>query len=191
MDFDLGPATTTLAAVVRGVDDGQLGGPTPCAELSVGGLLDHIHGLALAFTVAASREFERLGGDVRPSASADALADDWRTSIPARLDELAQAWRAPAAWDGVTQAGGVDLPAGICALVALDEVVVHGWDLAVATGQPFEVDGALLPRVREFVEGFEASPDVQLFGPAVAVADDAAELDQVIGKTGRDPLWRP
>ena len=37
------------------------------------------------------------------------------------------------------------MPADVAALVALDEVVVHGWDLARATGQPFEADDAPQP----------------------------------------------
>jgi uncharacterized protein (TIGR03086 family) len=189
--FDLGPATTTLADVVRAVRDDQLGGPTPCEGTPVAALLDHIAGLALAFTVAATREFERLGGRDRPQASADALADDWREAIPRQLDELAAAWREPAAWEGMTKAGGVDLPGEIGALVALDEVVIHGWDLAVATGQRFTVDPALLEAVHGFVSTFEAGPDVQLFGPEVPVPTDAPLLDRTLGKTGRDPAWRP
>ena len=45
-----------------------------------------------------------------PAASADNLPADWRTSIPARADELAVAWRSPEAWTGMTQAGSIDLP---------------------------------------------------------------------------------
>jgi uncharacterized protein (TIGR03086 family) len=191
MDFDLGPATTTLSDLVRGVNPEQLDGPTPCADTSVAALLDHIGGLALAFTVAATREFERLGGQVRPQASASGQADDWATAIPDQLEELPAAWRSPAAWEGMTQAGGVDLPGQVCALVALDEVVIHGWDLAVATGQPFSVKPGLLEAVHAFVEGFEAAPDVQLFGPPVPVPSDAPLLDRTLGQTGRDPGWRP
>lgn len=37
-------------------------------------------------------------------------------------------------------AGGVDLPRQVAGLVALDEVVLHGWDVAKATGQPYNVE---------------------------------------------------
>ena len=54
--LDFGPTTKSLAAIVRGVGDDQLDGPTPNAGRSVGDLLDHIGGLALAFTDAARKE---------------------------------------------------------------------------------------------------------------------------------------
>ena len=46
--LDFGPTTTALATLVRGVGDDQLDGPTPNTGRSVGDLLDHIGGLALA-----------------------------------------------------------------------------------------------------------------------------------------------
>ena len=53
--LDFGPTTTSLAAIVRGVRDDQLGDPTPSTGRSVGDLLDHIGGLAVAFTDAARK----------------------------------------------------------------------------------------------------------------------------------------
>ena len=131
--LDLEPVSRTLGDLVAGVGDDQLDGPTPCPGTSVGAMLDHMAGFALAFTAAANHK-EPPGGSRPPSASAARLADNWRTLIPARLAELADAWRGEAAWSGMTKAGGQDLPSEIAGVVALDEVVVHGWDLAVATG---------------------------------------------------------
>ena len=54
--IDLRPAADRLAAIVRGVRDDQLDAPTPCPEYTVGDLLDHIGGLAKAFTWAATKE---------------------------------------------------------------------------------------------------------------------------------------
>lgn len=192
--LDLSPATARLAEVCAGIRDDQLSGPTPCAGMTVADLLDHVHGLGLAFRVAATRAFEEMGGDVAPVADGANLAPAWRTEIPERLEAMATAWTDPAAWDGMTQVGGIDLPAEVCALVGLDEVVVHGWDLAVATGQAFTVDPALLQAVHGFVEGFEPPPEAEgngLFGPPVAVPDGAPLLDRTLGLTGRDPRWTP
>ena len=50
------PAARQLATLVRGVTDEQLDAPTPCPEYTVGDLLDHIGGLAKAFTWAATKE---------------------------------------------------------------------------------------------------------------------------------------
>ncbi len=191
--LDLEPATRTLADLVTGVRDDQLDGPTPCPGRSVGAMLDHTAGFALAFT-AAAHHTEPPGGSRPPSASASRLADDWRTLIPARLAELADAWRDEAAWSGMTKAGGQDLPSEIAGVIALDEVVVHGWDLAVATGQPYAVEPHLLEAVYGFVRGSaEQNPQGTpgLFGPPIVLPDDAALLDRVIGLAGRDPSWTP
>lgn len=192
MHLDLAPATGTLAAVVSGIGDDQLGAPTPCRGVTVAGLLDHVDGLCLAFTAAAAKD---LGADgPPPSADGSRLGPGWRTRIPGRLAELADAWRDDAAWAGMTRAGGIDLPGEIAAAVAIDEVVVHGWDLAVATGRGYACDEDLLRAAYWFAQAAVArDPDGNpgLFGPPVPVPDDAPLLHRLLGLTGRDPAWQP
>jgi uncharacterized protein (TIGR03086 family) len=89
----------------------------------------------------------------------------------------------------------VDLPGEEAGLVALDELVIHGWDVARASGQPYDCDPASLEAVHGFVAQF-SGPGMEeqragLFGPVVDVPDDAPLLDRVIGLTGRDPGWSP
>lgn len=190
--IDLEPATRLVADVVRGVRDDQLAAPTPCPGTSVAALLDHIDGLALAFA-AAARHTEPPGGSQPPVHDASRLTADWRTQIPGRLSELAQAWRAADAWVGMAKAGGVDLPSELAGVIALNEVVVHGWDLAMATGQPYRVDQPQLDVVHGFVRSSaEQNPEGTpgLFGRPVSVPDDAPLLDRVIGLAGRDPAWQ-
>ncbi|RZL82838.1 MAG: TIGR03086 family protein [Rhodococcus sp. (in: high G+C Gram-positive bacteria)] len=191
--IDLEPATDVMAALVAGVRDEQLSAPTPCPELTVGDLLDHVDGLSLAFTAAATKA-PLDGGSQPPSADAARLGTDWRIRIPQRLAELAGAWREDTAWHGMTQAGGLDLPANVAGVVAVDEIVVHGWDLAVATGQNFSCAPELLTAAYEFVK---ASADENphgtpgLFGPPVAVPEAAPLVERLIGLSGRDPRWVP
>jgi uncharacterized protein (TIGR03086 family) len=187
--FDLGPAADEVARVVAGIRDEQLGGPTPCERTSVAGLLDHLVGLTEAFRCAAVKT--PLPGQA--SASPDALVPDWRTRLPQQLSALAEAWRSPAAWEGTASAGGVEMPAPGMAAVALDELVVHGWDLAVATGQPYSVSDADAEACISFAGAVGESPDERagLYGPRVAVPADAPVLDRLLGLTGRDPAWRP
>jgi uncharacterized protein (TIGR03086 family) len=137
--LDLAPAAKRMAALVGGVSDNQLGGVTPCPAYTLGDLLDHVGGLSVAFT-AAARKAELPGGSQGPSGDASRLEEGWRDRIARDLDALAAAWAEPQAWTGTAVAGGVEMPAEVAALVALDELVVHGWDVARASGQPYEVD---------------------------------------------------
>jgi uncharacterized protein (TIGR03086 family) len=106
--IDLTPACKRTADVLMNVTDDQLNGGTPCENLSLRDLVAHVGGLAPAFTAAARKEFGELT-DTPPVTGAP-LDQDWRTAYPARLQELAQAWREPGAWEGMSRAGGVDLP---------------------------------------------------------------------------------
>ena len=194
MTIDLGPAARQLAALVRGVGPDMLDAATPCPDYCVGDLLDHIDGLAQAFTWAATKESLDLP-DQTASGDATRLGDDWSERIPSRVVALAAAWDDPAAWTGMTKAGPVELPGEVGGLVALDEIVIHGWDLARATGQPFSIDDTSLEAVRTFVAQFSGPGTgggrAGLFGPELAIPDDAPLLDRVLGMTGRDPAWTP
>jgi uncharacterized protein (TIGR03086 family) len=181
-----------MAALIEDVPDGILDRPTPCPAYVLGDLLDHIGGLTLAFTAAARKDTDDLG-DMAPSGDVSRLTDDWRARIPRDLEGLSGAWREPTAWTGMTRAGGVDVPGEMAGVVALDEVVVHGWDLARATGQPYDCDLSTLEVVLGFVGQFADQPEARqgLFGPVVEVPPTAPLLDRVIGLTGRDPAWSP
>lgn len=191
---DLAPAAGQVAALIDGVREEHLSRPTPCEDYTVGDILDHMMGLTLAFRVAAEKADDPIT-DAAPEPSAGNLDPQWRGELPKRLDALAGAWRDPAAWQGETKAGGVALPAEVMGLVAMDELVVHGWDLARATGQTYSLDAATADAVLVFLEqsaeetGGKGTPG--MFGPVVPVPTDAPALDRAVGLSGRDPAWRP
>ena len=188
---DLRAAARLTASIVTGVGDEQLDNPTPCDDRNVELLLAHIDGLSQAFAAAAAKDFGPLT-DTPPDESGASLGDDWRRRVPAQLAALAEAWSDPSAREGMTRAGGVDLPGEVGALVALDEVVIHGWDLAVATGQPYRPDDATAAVVHGFlVESRKEEVPESLFGPVVDVPADAPTFDHALGLAGRDPDWRP
>jgi uncharacterized protein (TIGR03086 family) len=193
--LDLGPATREVARLLDGVTDDHLTGPTPCEGTPVAAMLDHLMGLTLAFTWAAEKSAAEHGPTGPGRAKAEALDPHWRSMLPERLTALAEAWRPPSAWEGMTEAGGVTMPAEVTGVVALDEVVLHGWDLARATGQAFDCDPASAEAVLGFTER-SAQPDQAamregLFGPVVPVPADAPVLDRALGFAGRDPAWTP
>lgn len=188
--LDLTPQTDEVARVVAGVRDDQLGEPTPNEGTPVAGLLDHLVGLTTAFAMGARKE--PVTGT--PRAAADQLAGDWRERLPRQLAELAAAWRDPAAWEGMTTVAGAELPGMVMGVVAADEVLVHGWDLAVATGQDYAADPGVAAAVLHQVSML-TTPEMKelrdgMFGPVVPVPDDAPVLDRILGLTGRAPSWR-
>ena len=190
--LDLRPATGMLSELVTHIDEEQLGAPTPCRDTTVADLLDHLDGLCLAFTAAAAKDL--AAGRQAPSADGSRLGPDWRIRLSDRLAHLASAWQDETAWAGLTRAGGVDLPGEVAGHVAINEVVVHGWDMATATRHDYACETELVQAAYAFVQSAVAqnpggSPG--LFGRPIAVPDSAPLLDRLIGLTGRDPAWRP
>ncbi|WP_406492053.1 TIGR03086 family metal-binding protein [Streptomyces sp. NBC_01604] len=189
--LDLGPQARIVARLAEGVTDEQLSGPTPCPDYAVRNLLGHLAGLAVAFRDAGHKD---LGAttDTSPTPALPDIGPGWRQELPKVLEELGDAWRDPAAWTGMTRAGGVDLPGPVAGLVAVDEIMIHGWDLARATGQPYEADPAALQAVHDFLLASVGDPTRDsIFGPVVPVPADAPLLDRAVGLSGRDPGWTP
>jgi uncharacterized protein (TIGR03086 family) len=191
--IDFGPATATMRRLVLGTSDDRLGDPTPCSEYRVGDLVDHIGGLTLAFTAAAHKQ-PLPGGAQGGSGDASRLGAGWRLQIARDLEVLAESWRNPAAYDGITMAGPVEMPGAEAAKVALNEVVVHGWDLAIATGQRYSADPAALRILLEFASAF-STPETadqrgDAFGTVIEVPEDAPALERLLGMMGRRASWQ-
>ena len=98
-------------------------------------MLDHVGGLAVAFAAAAAKD---LGSATAtpPAPDGDRLGTAWRAEIPRALTALAQAWTDPAAWQGMTQVGGVTLPGEIAGQVAVRE---SGWTVCLGLPRGGEV----------------------------------------------------
>jgi uncharacterized protein (TIGR03086 family) len=191
--IDFGPATATLRRLVLGTRDDQLGDPTPCADYTVGDLVQHIGGLTLAFTGAAHKQ-PVPGAEQGGTGDASKLETGWRLLIARDLEVLTESWRNPMAYQGSTMAGPVELPGSEAAAVALNEVVVHGWDLAAATGQRFAVDPTSLAICTEFARSFSTPETADMrgdaFGAVIEVPDDAPALTRLLGMMGRNADWR-
>jgi len=186
--IDLGPAAQAMTELLSGVRDDQLAQPTPCAEYTLGDLIDHVSGLSAGFALAAAKDpaVSEGGG----SGDASRLGADWRPRIAGELDRLVQAWRDPEAWTGMTRIAGLDLPGEVAGRIALNELVVHGWDVAMASGQPFTADPAQLEPCLRFLEASAAQNDGNgPFGRPVPVPEDAPQIDRLIGLSGRNPAW--
>jgi uncharacterized protein (TIGR03086 family) len=191
--LDLEPVARQLAGLLDGVDEKNLGAATPCPEYAVADLLSHLLGLTVAFRDAARKELGAATQADPGTAPLPPLPRDWRAELRRQLDELVVAWREPGAWEGDTQAGGVTFPAVVAGQVALNEVLLHGWDLARATGQPYACDEASA-RVSIGLLSQQTSDEEREgtgFGPVVPVPQDASPLDRAVGLSGRRPSWAP
>jgi uncharacterized protein (TIGR03086 family) len=189
LDFD--PPVREVRQLLLGVTDDRLGAPTPCPGWSVGDLLDHLTGLCWAFTQAAQKKTDAADADGPPPPPAAAnLSPSWRSRLPVVLEELAEAWRVPAAWEGTARAGGVVLPAAAMGSVAINELVMHGWDLARATGQEYSADPRILEHLIDFLSQGPREGTPGLFGPMLPVEAEADPLDRAVALAGRDPRWR-
>ncbi|MGG2462389.1 TIGR03086 family metal-binding protein [Streptomyces sp. RGM 3693] len=187
--IDFAAQAREVARLAAGTTEEQLAAPTPCAAYAVRHLLGHLVGLTAAFRDAARKD---LGPTTNtpPGAEPPEVTPQWRAELTRNLDGLVAAWRAPAAWEGETQVGGITLPGAAAGRFALNELVVHGWDLARATGQEYAPDGASLRAVLTLLKTAAADQgNPSPFGPPVPVAQDAPLLDRVVALSGRRPDW--
>jgi uncharacterized protein (TIGR03086 family) len=180
-------AATETATVVRGVKPDQLDLPTPCRDWPVRTLANHL------MQVVAALEAAGRGGPVPGDLwQSDRMAGDWAARFDEEARRAVDAWSSPSAPTGAVDVGGAAMPAPMVATMLASDLVVHGWDLARATGQDLRSS----PAVAELTLGFVADTAEQgrtmgLFGPPVPVAADAPPLERALALSGRDPAWRP
>ncbi|WP_043619857.1 TIGR03086 family metal-binding protein [Nonomuraea candida] len=169
-------ATEQTSALVRAVRQDQLGLPTPCADFDVKALIGHLEWVAEMLEPTALRG-ERV--EQGPYAG----------DFPDRAERALASWSRPESWEGVSPAMG-GMPMTALAHMYLIDLVVHGWDLARATGRKHEPDPEAVPRIRQFADQMmEMGRQRGVFGEPVPVADDAPPFDRLLGLLGRDPAW--
>lgn len=189
--IDLRPAADRVAKLVVGLEDHELVRRTPCGLATVGDLVDHLGMFASNFVKVARKELDEVTSTPPAAFDARNLEAGWRDRLAADLYALADAWSTDTAWQGSTWVGGMHMPAGVVGVVALDELVIHGWDMSVATGRAYHPPAHEVQAAIEFVSTFDAPRDGSLFGPVVAVGPEAPTFDRLLGLTGRNPAWRP
>ena len=196
-------AVDTARATIDNVRPDQLDGPTPCDQFTVRQLLGHLVDV-LGRVAVVGRGGEPMAA---PFGTADSTPDDgWTEAWLNAARDVQAAWTDDAAltrtvvlpW--ATQSGAEALA------MWMNEVCVHTWDLAAATGQQPQWDEAVLnasfDAIRRLLPaenraaGFEATrqampPAMRNFPPpfaeAVATADNAPLIDRLVAYNGRDP----
>ncbi|MET7619270.1 TIGR03086 family metal-binding protein [Streptomyces sp. NPDC005408] len=170
-----------VAATASGIRGEQLGDRTPCEKFTVAELLDHLGG-TLSSSARAARK-EPQPGEAAASAASPA-------SVAESANRAAAAWGDPVAYEGTTEFGPGEMPAGLAATITLEELALHGWDLARATGRTFviseEAGRVALGAVEQIAEQARTNGS---YGPPVPVSADAPAFHRALGASGRNPEW--
>jgi uncharacterized protein (TIGR03086 family) len=175
-------ALDMTAGIVGGIGPDRLGLPSLCPGWAVRTELNHL--------VGGMRIFAALLGGTAPAAGHD---DDWLGDDPhgafttaAALDRAA--WHRPGALDTTVMLSFGPLPGPLAAAVHQTEVLVHGADLAVVTGQPDRIDQRqcedLLDTMRSMDFGMFRRPG--MFGAERPAPPDAAAHLRLLAFLGRE-----
>jgi uncharacterized protein (TIGR03086 family) len=182
----LGGAFDATGRLIAGVSSDQLDDRTPCSDWDVRGLINHTTGVVARMRFVAAR-----------AAAAPGIPDeDFVGKDPAPIfrrvaSATLAAWSEPGALDGeCVLPNGAPAPADVAARVNVVDTLVHGWDLAVATGQDPSIDPALAAAALEFSKQFVSDELRQPGGPfraAVAPPAGASPTTELVAFLGREP----
>lgn len=175
---DLERAFDAAAALVEALPADRYDVPSPCAGWTVADVVEHV----IAGNLAVART---LGPDL---AGAPDVAESLAPRFRSAAESLVAALSAPDVLAGTVTIPFGTVPAPIAVQLRTVEALVHGWDVAVASGQDPTVLPADLAETGIAFSGsmFATRDREQLpFSPAVPVADDAPAIDRLAGLLGR------
>lgn len=177
-------AAASIRPILVGVGPEQLELPTPCTNWNVGQLLHHIISGAIGahdiITGGPGIDPMDVSGQLPPEGAEEAFA--------AASARLAEALKVPGTLEKTLDLGPTQVTVAKFALFMLAEAVIHGWDLARATGQDASIDDSLAETAFQVLgPEMEIGREMGLFAPPVAVPPDAGSRDRLLGLTGRTP----
>jgi len=184
---EMAAAAAEDARVVSGAADHPLEGPTPCTDWDLRTLLNHTI-LWTAYSAERRARDEPLPDELT---STDFTAQPgYAEAYAAQLDKAVAAWSDPAAWNRELNVMGNPTPSDGVGALLLAEMVLHGWDVARATGQDFHCDGPLLAAAAQAVaDNAELFRQYQGFAAEVELPAGASDFDRLLAASGRDPGW--
>ncbi|MEV8504438.1 TIGR03086 family metal-binding protein [Actinoplanes sp. NPDC051475] len=168
-------AADRVGRLIAGVKPDQWGDPTPCAGWDVQALVGHlVLGNAVDVSVLAARPmtFRDLQAGFDESAAG-----------------LTAAFQAPGALERTVEVPFGRISGAIALHLRLTELLVHGWDLARATGQPPGfADDVVEQELAHTAPMLAAMPAGRRpFADAVDQAPSAPPLDRLAARLGRRP----
>ncbi|WP_027495093.1 TIGR03086 family metal-binding protein [Rhodococcus sp. JG-3] len=169
-----------VSGLLTGVRADQLDLPTPCDEFVVRTLAGH-----LVATVRRLIAIAELGS---PDSVSPLCSDHDAASFDTSVTQARAAWADDALLDAPVAVPWGEVPGRSAVWGYTRELLLHGWDLAVATGQPAEVDDTLVePVAVEFHAMLPADARVPgvPFGPVVEPRPEAGSLERLANFSGR------
>jgi uncharacterized protein (TIGR03086 family) len=169
--------------IVAGINPGQWHADTPCGGWDVRALLNHlVAGNLWAAELGAGATIKDVGGRL----DGDVLGADPAVSYARSAAAAAETFRRPGALDAPCAVSYGPVPGSVYAGHRFVDVFVHGWDLAVATGQDPELDPGLMKACRDVIEPqIEAFRAAGAFGEVRPVPSDATEQQRFLAMFGR------
>ena len=168
---------------VAGVRDGQWHDPTPDEEWDVQQLVNHI--VSGNFWVTPLVEGKTID-EVGDRYDGDLLGDDPTAAYQQSAKEAAAAFNAPGAMAAPCAVSYGPVPGEIYAGHRFVDVLIHGWDLAKATGQDTTLPADLVEACFEVVEPQKDLLSASgMFGSDVKVPDGADRQTQLLAELGR------
>lgn len=178
-------AVENAAEVVHNTKPDQLRDPTPCTEWDVRALLNHIVGGCEAIVVGAS------GKEMPSFDEGDHLGDDYIGAFDRASKATLEVWRDPESFNKTFKSPWGETHGSILFGLALADAVVHGWDLAQATGQEIKIEEetaeAIYTMTSTMLEPKGSFPRGDTFADPVDMPDDARARDRALAYLGRDP----
>ncbi|WP_214408162.1 TIGR03086 family metal-binding protein [Pseudonocardia lacus] len=173
-----------VGSLAAGVRPEQLSDPTPCDDYDVRTLLRHLVTTARRAVAIAeggsALDIPTISTDVADHDLATAYAQEAKRALDAWSDDAMLAAEVTVPWGRIT--------GGQAVWAYTSETLVHGWDLAVATGQPSEADPtvaeAVLVAARRAIPAEPRGGDVP-FAPPVDPAPGAGPTERLANWTGR------
>ena len=164
-------------ALIAGVRPDQAHLPTPCTDYDVEQVVAHQVGWASKF--AAQLTDQPFEGD--PNA------------FQPGPEPAAEFGQAASVIVGAYQRGG-EAAERVPLRLLLMEYLTHGWDVAVATGQPVPYTSDEAEPALAMAQGMlkpEYRGPGKAFGYEAEVAESAGTVDRLIACSGRSPDWAP
>lgn len=187
-------ALDAAGQLVAGVRSDQWSNPTPCPEWTVRALVDHLVTGNRRFAAIVSGEEPPPRETLGQAQGIDQLGDDPAGAYRDAAAALLAAFDRPGVLDRVFRVPAGPVPGVVALHLRITEALVHGWDLAHATGQPAQLPDDLAEEELAFARG-AAAPDVprtgRPFGPPLPIPDDAPAIDRLAAYLGRSATERP